>query len=165
ADADCINIGIFFLRSSSRTAVWMSQFLAWYHDHPFEIDQRGLHVFLRIPSKQMQIAYPPEDLVQLRGGVLEDVNEVVIGDVKWAGILPRMLIFHWCHRPLALKEQEINAAYDAADVLQPHGLPLSLALSLAHTAAPDSAWHKVLNFRVILESYQSATPPERTACW
>lgn len=27
-----------------------SRFLAWYHDHPFEIDQRGLHVFLGLPA-------------------------------------------------------------------------------------------------------------------
>eukprot|EP00403_Amphidinium_massartii_P040900 CAMPEP_0178441030 /NCGR_PEP_ID=MMETSP0689_2-20121128/37219_1 /TAXON_ID=160604 /ORGANISM="Amphidinium massartii, Strain CS-259" /LENGTH=558 /DNA_ID=CAMNT_0020064093 /DNA_START=46 /DNA_END=1719 /DNA_ORIENTATION=- len=40
ADADCVNIGVFFIRASDRTALWMSQFMAWYHDNCFEIDQR-----------------------------------------------------------------------------------------------------------------------------
>merc|ERR1719221_2376801 len=92
ADADCINIGVFFLRAGARMAIWLSQFLAWYHDHPFEIDQRGLHVFLRLPSEKLRVAYTPEDLVHIHGGVLDDVNEVVIGDLGWVGELSRMLI-------------------------------------------------------------------------
>jgi hypothetical protein len=27
------------------------RFLTWYHDHPFEIDQRGLHIFLALPAQ------------------------------------------------------------------------------------------------------------------
>merc|ERR1740117_798654 len=71
ADADCINIGIFYLRAGKRAAVWMSQFLVWYHDYPFEVDQRGLHVFLRLtyppgfPAQQVKISYHPPDLVEM----------------------------------------------------------------------------------------------------
>eukprot|EP00931_Biecheleriopsis_adriatica_P107275 TRINITY_DN81622_c0_g1_i1.p1 TRINITY_DN81622_c0_g1~~TRINITY_DN81622_c0_g1_i1.p1 ORF type:complete len:690 (+),score=138.74 TRINITY_DN81622_c0_g1_i1:74-2143(+) len=165
ADADCINIGIFYIRANGKTAVWMSQFLAWYHDHPFEIDQRGLHIFLGLPARELSIAYAPDDLVKIRGGVLDDVNEVVIGDVTWAGSLPKMLIFHWCHRPLEQKEQEINLAYDAADSLEPHNLPLSLAMSVASGANPGSAWAKVLSARIVLDGYKALQPPIRTPCW
>lgn len=165
ADADCVNIGVFYLRASARTAVWLSQFLTWYHDHPFEIDQRGLHVFLGLPAKQMKVAYPPEDLVSVQGDVLEDVNEVVIGDVGWHGNLSRLLIFHWCHRPIYQKEEEITAAYDAGDVAAIHGLPLSLALEAVHSAPRQAAWVKVLRLRAIFEVYRKDAPPERIPCW
>jgi len=165
ADADCINIGVFYLKATARTAVWMSQFLAWYHDHPFEIDQRGLHVFLQIPAKQLSIAYKPEDLVDINSGVLDDVNEIVIGDVGWHGSLPNMLIKHWCHRPIEQKEEELNAAYDAGDALEPYGLPLSVAISVAKAAPAGSPWDKVLRFREILEAYQKDEPPARDMCW
>ncbi|CAE8589070.1 unnamed protein product, partial [Polarella glacialis] len=124
-----------------------------------------LHVFLRIPTKAIRVAYPPEDMVQIRGGVLDDVNEVVIGDIGWVGSLPKMLIFHWCQRPLAQKEAEINAAYDAADSLASHGLPLSLALSVVHGAAKLSPWATVFKFRVIVDTYKKLEPVERTSCW
>ncbi|CAK0875648.1 unnamed protein product, partial [Prorocentrum cordatum] len=100
ADGDCVNIGVFYLRSTPETAVWLSQFLAWYHDHPFEIDQRGLQVFLRLPSERVQIAYPPADLVGIRAGVLDDVNEFVIGVSGWHGAHERLLILHWCEKPI-----------------------------------------------------------------
>jgi len=165
ADADCINIGVFFLRSNSRTAVWFSQFVAWYHDHPFEVDQRGLHVFLRLPAEKLRIAYPPEDLVEVRAGRLDDVNEVVIGDVGWHGDISRLLIFHWCHRPIDEKEQEIRAAYDAADVAEAHGLALVVAITASLRASPGSRWAKVLELRSIFEAYRTPSPPERTPCW
>lgn len=187
-DGDCVNIGVFYLKANARTAVWMSQFLAWYHDHPFEIDQRGLHVFLSLPAEALKVAYVPEDLVEIRGSVLEDLNEVVIGDVGWVGDLPRMLIFHWCHRPLGLKVSEINLAYDAADALVDHDLPLSVALSVASGAVPGGRWAKVLAAKFMLEScsapvspwphccreaskclgrrgYQLQHPPVRSPCW
>merc|ERR1719436_1365519 len=146
ADADCINIGVFYLRATARTAVWMSQFVAWYHDHPFEIDQRGLHVFLGLPSKQIRVAYPPEDIVELRAAVLDDVNEIVIGDIGWHGELSRLLIFHWCHRPLWQKEEEINTAYDAADAAHAHGLAVAVAVTVAYQSLDRSPWMQVLKF-------------------
>jgi len=165
ADADCINIGVFFLRARGQTAIWMSQFLAWYHDHPFEIDQRGLHVFLRLPAEQLRVAYPPSDLVEVRAGVLDDVNEVVIGDVGWCGELSKMLIFHWCHRPLVQKEEEIAAAYDAADAAEAHGLALAAAITVAARAQEQTPWLQVLRLRAIFEEYQKEEPPVREACW
>jgi len=165
ADADCVNIGVFFLRAGARTAVWLSQFLAWYHDHPFEIDQRGLHVFLRLPSKQIQVAYPPEDLVELRAAILDDVNEIVIGDVGWHGELSRLLIFHWCHRPLWQKEEEINAAYDAADAAHAHGLSLAVGISVAYQSLYSGPWMRVLKLRAIFERYRKSRPPTREPCW
>lgn len=164
-DADCINIGIFYLRAGRRASVWMSQFLAWYHDYPFEVDQRGLHVFLGLPAELLKVGYPPEDLVEVHSGVLEDVNEVVIGDVGWHGAFSRMLIFHWCHRPLEQKEKEINLAYDAADALEGSSLPLSLALETVGGALDTGAWVKVLQLRAIFEAYRKEAPPERSSCW
>ncbi|CAE7220896.1 unnamed protein product [Symbiodinium sp. CCMP2592] len=164
-DADCVNIGVFYLRASGRTALWMSQFIAWYHDHPFEIDQRGLHVFLGLPTQRMKVAFLPEDLVQIRGSVLEDRNEVVIGDIGWAGLLPRMLIFHWCHRPIELKEKEINIAYDAHEALLDHNLPVSLAVSVMAGAMPRTPWAYAFKFRVVLDQYIKKLSDEREACW
>ncbi|CAK0835828.1 unnamed protein product [Prorocentrum cordatum] len=178
ADADCINIGVFFIRSTPKT-VWLSQFLAWYHDHPFEIDQRGLHVFLGLPSERMQIAYPPADLVAVRGGVLDDVNEVVIGTVGWYGSHASLLIMHWCQRPIEQKEEEIWAAYDAADAADEHGMALAPALAAAsparsghgctidtvHCAVQSTSWAKVQNLRAILDSYRRTAPPMRSPCW
>ncbi|CAK9012271.1 Nucleotid_trans domain-containing protein [Durusdinium trenchii] len=164
-DGDCVNIGVFYLKANGRTAVWMSQFLAWYHDHPFEIDQRGLHIFLGLPSMQLEVAHIPKDLVRIRGSVLEDWNEVVIGDIGWVGSFPMMQIFHWCHRPLELKVHEMNLAYDAADVLEDHELPLSLALSVGSGAVPDSPWARVVAVKFVFESYQLKEAPGRRACW
>lgn len=168
ADADCINIGVFFVRAGPETSVWFSQFIAWYHDHPFEIDQRGLHVFARLPAEKLSIAYPPPDLVHIRAGKLDDVNEIVIGDVGWHGDLPKMLIFHWCHRPLEQKEAELAAAYDAADAVEDYGVPLSVALASAGEATglgSTSPWFKVVSLRAIFEAYLRDSPPERTPCW
>eukprot|EP00928_Gymnodinium_smaydae_P034368 TRINITY_DN24372_c0_g1_i1.p1 TRINITY_DN24372_c0_g1~~TRINITY_DN24372_c0_g1_i1.p1 ORF type:complete len:687 (-),score=118.37 TRINITY_DN24372_c0_g1_i1:167-2227(-) len=165
ADGDCINIGVFYLRASGDTAVWFSQFVAWYHDHPFEVDQRGLHVFLGLPAQQLRIAYPPPDLVKIRGGILDDVNEVVIGDVGWYGNMSRMLIFHWCHRPIEQKEDELRTAYDAGDAASTHGLSLAAAVTTAIRARPGSNWARVLDFRAVLESYQKDSVPIREACW
>merc|ERR1711862_198480 len=109
--------------------------------------------------------YPPTDLVEVRSGVLEDVNEIVIGDVGWHGMYSRLLIFHWCHRPLALKEEEIRDAYDAADALEGTGIPMSLALEVVSGAVQETAWVKVLRLRSIFESYRKDAPPERTPCW
>ena len=164
-DADCVNIGVFYLRASGRTAVWMSQFMAWYHDHPFEIDQRGLHVFLGLHAQNIRIAYLPEDLVEIRGSVLEDRNEVVIGDIGWEGTLPKMLIFHWCHRPIELKERELNAAYDASEQLEPHNMPVALALSVMSGAVARTSWALAFRLRVILDQYQAEMEEERKPCW
>ncbi|CAE7670521.1 unnamed protein product [Symbiodinium pilosum] len=164
-DADCINIGVFHLRASANTVLWMSQFMAWYHDHPFEIDQRGLHIFLRLPAEKMKISYYPKDLVQIRGSVLNDTNEVVIGRVGWHGALSRMLIFHWCHEPIELKEGELNAAFDASESLASHNLPISLALLVVSSANAETAWAPVLRMRRILEAYETKQPINRTPCW
>eukprot|EP00438_Fugacium_kawagutii_P031667 Skav232896 [mRNA] locus=scaffold1477:50884:52746:- [translate_table: standard] len=100
----------------------MSQFLVWYHDHPFEIDQRGLHVFLGLPAQAVKVANVPDDLVVLLGG--SGSAEVVIGSIGWVGSLNQMLVFHWCHVQLKMKVHEMTFAYKAADALEDHELPL-----------------------------------------
>lgn len=129
-----------------------------------EIDQRGLQVFLGIPSKQVRIAFPPEHLPKLRAELIDDVNEVVIGDVGWHGDLNRMLIFHWCHRPIESKVAEMEAAYIAADAVESFGLPVSVALTSALSTG-TGPWEKVYNFRRILERYRTPEPPKREPCW
>merc|ERR1712072_1240040 len=61
ATGDCVNIGVFYLRASAQLAVWFSYYIAWYYEHPYEIDQRGLNVFLRRPS-ELRVSYPPKNL-------------------------------------------------------------------------------------------------------
>eukprot|EP00933_Yihiella_yeosuensis_P007949 TRINITY_DN11316_c0_g1_i1.p1 TRINITY_DN11316_c0_g1~~TRINITY_DN11316_c0_g1_i1.p1 ORF type:complete len:290 (-),score=56.62 TRINITY_DN11316_c0_g1_i1:103-972(-) len=170
ADADCLNIGVFYMRASGDTAIWMSQFIAWYHEHPFEVDQRGLHIFSGLPSEKLAVAYLPEDIVEIKAGVLDDINEVVIGSIGWSGTLHRMLIFHWCQRPLEEKKQELINSYDAASSLQPHNMPLALALSIASdsievgqlTASP---WREVAVLKTILMKYRKDQLPAREPCW
>lgn len=164
-DADCINIGVFFLKAGGRTSVWMSQYLTWYHDHPFEIDQRGLHVFLRLPAAQLRVAYVPEDLVEVRGGIIDDVNEIVIGASGWHGRIDHLFVFHWCSRPLYEKEVELNDAYDAADALESFNFPLPLALATASSSPLGFPWAKVLQLRAVLESYYKHVLLERSTCW
>eukprot|EP00927_Polykrikos_kofoidii_P036128 TRINITY_DN30533_c0_g2_i1.p1 TRINITY_DN30533_c0_g2~~TRINITY_DN30533_c0_g2_i1.p1 ORF type:complete len:695 (+),score=98.16 TRINITY_DN30533_c0_g2_i1:133-2217(+) len=165
ATADCINIGVFFIRASGRTAIWFSQFVTWYHDHPFEIDQRGIHAFSGLPSMQMAVAHEPEDLVSIRSAALNDINEFVIHDVGWYGDLESILVSHWCHRPIEEKEVEIRKAYAAADVATAHGISLAAALAAAKEAQPGSPWFKIVEFRRILESYRVDKPFKRVACW
>ncbi|CAE8606077.1 unnamed protein product, partial [Polarella glacialis] len=78
-DGDCVNIGVFYIRSTWRTTIWFSQFLDWYHDHQYEIDQRGLDVLLgsprRIPEGQLDISFPPTQLQKVKVGVLDDFNK------------------------------------------------------------------------------------------
>ena len=45
SDADCVNIGVFYMRSTASVSVWFETFLDWYHKHPYEIDQRGFNHF------------------------------------------------------------------------------------------------------------------------
>lgn len=165
ADGDCVNIGVFFIRASAKTAVWFSQFVAWYHDNPFEVDQRGLHVFLGLPAKEIRVAYPPNDLITVRAGILDDVNEIVIGDVGWFGKMWNIQIFHWCHRPIELKERELRLAYDAGDVAHAHDLPLQAALSTAFRARIGSPWEKFLDFRGTIDDYQKDAVLVREPCW
>lgn len=166
AGGDCINIGTFFLRARS-TAVWLSQFLAWYHDYPFEIDQRGLHIFAGFNASTLQIAFAPPDVVKIRAGMLEDTNEFVTAYHGWHGEVLKLLTFHWSQQPLQQKEREIHEAYDAADAVEAHGVPLHLALGTIRSSATsgDSPWLKVLHLRAALEVARRSEPPPRGSCW
>lgn len=93
--------------------------LIYFVSRCFFLQTLSLHNFhesdwLIKPADQvLQVMSVPDDLVRIRGSVLEDLNEVVIGDIGWVGSLPKMLIFHWCQRPLELKVREMNLAYDS----------------------------------------------------
>jgi len=173
ADGDCINIGLFLLRATVRTATWFSQFLQWYHDHQYEIDQRGLDVLLGSPRRQsfsdLGVSYPPKNLVRVRAGALDDTNEVVIGFIGWSGDVGDLGVFHWCNLPLKRKWQEIAVVYDAAEAIE--GLvPFSVALATvsSRTPAASGPWSLVLAARRVLNTYHLAAPPERlpsSRCW
>merc|ERR1712008_2812 len=45
-DADCLNMGLLYVRASSSTAQWYSRYLEWLHQHPFEREQRGINALL-----------------------------------------------------------------------------------------------------------------------
>ncbi|CAJ1326927.1 unnamed protein product [Effrenium voratum] len=188
-DGDCINIGVFYIKSTIRTTVWFSQFLEWYHEHQYEIDQRGLDVLagspLRIPEGELGVSFPPKDLPKVQVGVMEDENKVVIGFIGWYGHVSRMLVFHWCNSPLSEKWEELNVAYSAAEVIE-EWMPLSLALSVVSTAGfrvqprepseewsvtekqevpGSSAWRLVGKARRVLEAYRLPKPLVRLPCW
>lgn len=173
ADGDCINIGLFHLRATGRGAVWFSQFLQWYHDHQYEIDQRGLDVLLGSPRRQpfsdLGVSYPPRSLAPIRAGALDDVNDVVIGYIGWSGEVARMAVFHWCNLPLERKWKEIAIVYDAAEAIE--GLvPIYVALGAVSSRAhlPSGPWAQVHEAWKVFDAYRLPAPPERTPetrCW
>uniref|UniRef100_A0A7S0ZWC4 Nucleotide-diphospho-sugar transferase domain-containing protein n=1 Tax=Noctiluca scintillans TaxID=2966 RepID=A0A7S0ZWC4_NOCSC len=170
-DADCINIGVFYLRVTPRTSVWFSQFLSWYHDHQYEIDQRGLDVFLGSPGRfeksTLDVSFKPVDMVHIRGGVLESMNEFAIASVGWYGDLQRLVLFHWCNVELSVKWAELAQLYDASEALE-GGLPLHLAIAVVNAAQTDfntSSWSLVSRGRQLFDRYQLSELPEREACW
>ena len=99
-----------------------SQYLQWYHDYQYEIDQRGLGVFLGSPRRQpfsdLGISYPPQELIPIRAAAFEDVNQVVIGFIGWSGTAAQMIMFHWCNLPLERKWRELVIVYDAAEAME-----------------------------------------------
>lgn len=189
-DGDCINIGVFYIKSTIRTTVWFSRFLEWYHEHQYEIDQRGLDVLLgsplRIPEGELGVSFAPKDLPKVRVGVMEDGNKVVIGWIGWYGHISRMQVFHWCNSPLDEKWEELDTVYKAAEAIQ-DWMPLHLALSVVSTAdfqvlpreasetwtvadtgkaVPGSAvWRQVGRARRVFEAYRLHKPLERLPCW
>eukprot|EP00928_Gymnodinium_smaydae_P010844 TRINITY_DN14083_c0_g1_i1.p1 TRINITY_DN14083_c0_g1~~TRINITY_DN14083_c0_g1_i1.p1 ORF type:complete len:730 (+),score=116.57 TRINITY_DN14083_c0_g1_i1:53-2242(+) len=132
ADGDCINIGVFYIRSTIRSTVWFSQFLEYYHDHQYECDQRTLNVFLGYPLRSSEsklgISFRPRNLAPIRADVLEDWNRFTIGWIGWAGAIERMLCFHWCNIPLERKWRELDAVYAAAEAVR-GSMPIDAALA------------------------------------
>ncbi|CAE7513428.1 mok12 [Symbiodinium sp. CCMP2592] len=188
-DGDCINIGVFYIKATFRMTEWFSRFLDWYHEHQYEIDQRGLDVMLgsplQTPEGELGVAFPPENLPKVRVGVMEDENEVVIGFIGWYGHVSRMLVFHWCNSPLKDKWEEINAVYDAAEAIEAW-MPLSLAMSAVSTrhfrvlprepsepwsiAATGKSplggpvWRAIATARQVIEAYRLPKPLVRLPC-
>ncbi|CAK9026421.1 unnamed protein product [Durusdinium trenchii] len=190
-DGDCINIGVFYIKSTIRTTMWFSQFLEWYYEHQYEIDQRGLDVLLgsplRIPDGVLGVSFPPKNLPKVRVGVMEDENKVVIGFIGWYGHISKMDVFHWCNSHLDEKWEELDAVYKAAEAVQ-DWMPLSLALSVVstldfqvlprepseewsvvNTGKPplpgSSVWKQVGQARRVFEAYRLPKPLERLPCW
>jgi len=194
ADGDCINIGVFYIRSTLRSTVWFSQFLQWYHDHQYEIDQRGLDILMGSPRRSEQselgVSFPPRDLTVIRAGVLEDWNEFVIGFIGWAGDISQMTMFHWCNIRLKRKWAELSEFYAAAEAVE-GVMPLQLALDVVAplwhvpfrepsdpppvppqdeeieggTASFQHTWSLVRRARRILEAYRLPAVPDRGICW
>lgn len=175
ADGDCINIGLFYLHATDQCSAWFSSFLQWYHDHQYEIDQRGLDHFLGSPRRQsfsdMGISYPPPQLPSIRSGALEDNNTVVIGFIGWAGHISRMLVFHWCNLPLEKKWRELVSVYDAVEAIDGM-LPFDVAISAAShndfDIQDNHPWNLVQRARSLFEAYKPTVPPQRlesTRCW
>eukprot|EP00929_Paragymnodinium_shiwhaense_P004135 TRINITY_DN10485_c1_g1_i1.p1 TRINITY_DN10485_c1_g1~~TRINITY_DN10485_c1_g1_i1.p1 ORF type:complete len:736 (-),score=149.49 TRINITY_DN10485_c1_g1_i1:104-2311(-) len=194
ADGDCINIGMFFIRSTSRSTVWFSQFLGWYHDHQYEIDQRGLDILMGSPRRseksELGVSFPPKALTKIRAGVLEDWNEFVIGFIGWAGEISRMTMFHWCNIRLKRKWAELSEVYEAAEALE-ETMPLQLALDVVSptwqppfrepsddppfppkendtqgaSSGTSHVWSLVRRARHIFEAYRLPAVPPRGICW
>eukprot|EP00927_Polykrikos_kofoidii_P022779 TRINITY_DN21162_c0_g1_i1.p1 TRINITY_DN21162_c0_g1~~TRINITY_DN21162_c0_g1_i1.p1 ORF type:complete len:754 (-),score=66.99 TRINITY_DN21162_c0_g1_i1:38-2299(-) len=190
ADGDCVNIGVFYIRSSKRSTIWFSQFLDWYHNCQWEIDQRGLNILLQSPLRQnhsrLGITFQPHELKQVRVGVLEDRRQFVIGFIGWTGQVSELVIFHWCNLPLERKWAELSEVYDAAEAIRGH-MPFNLALATVLPSgwrppprAPSdpppeapridvvsaaSAWSLVRRSREIFDAYWVSEFPERGVCW
>jgi hypothetical protein len=104
ADGDCVNIGVFYMRSSSEVSRWFESFLDWYYKHSYEIDQRGFNAFLR-HSKKIGVSFMPSDLPEVSHTVLDDVNEVTIMKLGWTGSYENMHIAHWAASNFTVKSR------------------------------------------------------------
>ena len=113
------------------------------------------------------MSFKPVDMVHIRGGALESINEFAIASIGWYGDLGRLVLFRWCNIELSVKWAELAELFGASESLQ-DGLPLHLAIAVVNTAQTDfntSSWSLVSRARQLFDRYQLSELPEREACW
>ncbi|CAE7704659.1 unnamed protein product, partial [Symbiodinium pilosum] len=143
-DADCLNMGLLYVRSSRRTAEWYTRYFSWLHLHPYEREQRGLNSLLNFTSQE--VSFRPQ-VPELVSAAVDDSNEFVSSRGGWLGDWSKLKFFHWVNPAEtrsnwpSLKLADIAALYEAAlhheTELALHGMSLGKMLGAAsgHVAA------------------------------
>jgi len=166
-DADCLNMGLIYIRASARTAEWYSRYLQWLHQHPFEREQRGMNALLGFTKQR--VSFPPKSLPPVKAAALDDGNEFASSRGGWLGDWGRLRFFHWVNPVETLtnwgdiKVADLEGLYKAG---QHHSTDLrhfggSLAAALG--AAGGGSFLEPV--RSIMDSMKAPAPPERKACW
>jgi len=166
-DADCLNMGLIYVRASSRTAEWYSRYLEWLHQHPFEREQRGANAFLGFTGQR--VSFMPKALPRVKALALDDANEFVSSRGGWLGNWDKLIFFHWVNpvqthtRWADIKILDLRGLYEAAlhqstDILAAGG---SLARLLA-SAEPGTLLGPA---REMLETMRVPVLPPRQDCW
>lgn len=166
-DADCLNMGLLYVRASSRTAEWYTRYLTWLHQHPYEREQRGANALLGFTRQA--VSFPPRALPPVRAVALDDGNEFASSRGGWLGDWAQLRFFHWVN-PVEtysnwgdIKTHDLQALYEVAlhpttDLAPANGsLAVFLGqLPLASLLAP---------VRGVMESMMVPSLPERQVCW
>jgi len=87
-DEHCLNHGVFMVRSSDRSLLWVLRYIEWLHWYPFGHDQNGWDAFLRhsIVEPQLPAALHTDAAINVSYGILSTELEYVTL-TGWAGPL------------------------------------------------------------------------------
>lgn len=166
-DADCLNMGLLYLRASPRTAEWYHEYLRWLHQHPYEREQRGVNALLGFTGQK--VSFAPKGMPRLKVVALDDHNEFASSRGGWLGDWGKILLFHWVNPAQtvsnwgSIKVSDISAFYhlalhQGADLLKTGN---SLARAI-HGAESRSLFGHI---REILDTLRVDQPPPRQECW
>eukprot|EP00405_Crypthecodinium_cohnii_P033688 CAMPEP_0206526916 /NCGR_PEP_ID=MMETSP0325_2-20121206/1026_1 /ASSEMBLY_ACC=CAM_ASM_000347 /TAXON_ID=2866 /ORGANISM="Crypthecodinium cohnii, Strain Seligo" /LENGTH=779 /DNA_ID=CAMNT_0054022203 /DNA_START=103 /DNA_END=2439 /DNA_ORIENTATION=- len=165
-DADCFNMGLLYIRASSRSAEWYSKYLEWLHLHPYEREQRGVNFLLGFTNQK--VSFAPKDMPKLKVGVLDDENEFASSRGGWLGNWTKIRFFHWVNLAAevmawaTIKRNHVTAFYQCAlnfmtrDLMARRG-PFSFPQILAE-ADPESLWGRT---RKLLDELSVKVAPPR----
>jgi len=166
-DADCFNMGMLYIRASSRAAAWYRKYLSWLHQHPYEREQRGANALLEFTNQK--VSFPPKDSPPVKAASLDDENEFSSSRGGWLGDWSKLKFFHWVN-PMqtsvqwsSIKVTDIKALYEAA--LDPSTDILLSGGNLAHLMAQAPRDSPLRAGKEIMNSMAIDVPPVRQECW
>eukprot|EP00929_Paragymnodinium_shiwhaense_P080072 TRINITY_DN41737_c0_g1_i1.p1 TRINITY_DN41737_c0_g1~~TRINITY_DN41737_c0_g1_i1.p1 ORF type:complete len:772 (-),score=165.67 TRINITY_DN41737_c0_g1_i1:21-2336(-) len=166
-DADCLNMGMLYIRASSRTASWYRKYLGWLHQHPYEREQRGANSLLNFTKQS--VSFPPADRPPVKAVSLDDESEFSSSRGGWLGDWSKLKFFHWVNPRETtiqwsdIKVSDIKALYEAA--LDPGtnvGRSGGNLATLMVNAPRDSPLHLG---KELMNSMRIDRTPERFECW
>lgn len=166
-DADCLNMGLLYLRASARTAEWYSRYLDWLHQHPYEREQRGANTLLGFTKQK--VSFRPRDLPQVKTVALDDFNEFASSRGGWLGDWSKLIFFHWVN-PMQthmhwrdIKISDLQALYDGA--LHPAVDIWNAGGSFASLLQTTDKFGMFKGLRDMMESMAVKEAPPRQKCW
>jgi len=157
-DEHCLNHGVFMVRGSDRSLLWMLQYIKWLHWYPFGHDQNGWDAFLGHSIVEPQL---PEDL---RSDPAINVSYSILGTE-----LEYLTLTGWAgssnHRKLALLLHFTTTQGISGRQKKLRLLSLFNATSRrAGEAAPDAKREQMATWKV-LQSLQTAMPRWKRPCY
>jgi hypothetical protein len=104
--ARCINNGIFYVKSSSRTVAWFLHFIGYLANDVFADNQNAFDAFLGHSTVD---AFVPEDRPMIRYAVL-DVSQQFTCAEGWNGDVDKIVWFHFWASDGSTREYETQTA-------------------------------------------------------